>query len=110
MYYSALLLYKAVVEETRDEPVYEERLLLIEASDEKEALDKAQRLAKDDHVSYLNVYSKTVTWVPMQVLGVCEIMDSLTSGTELHSRFFKNLENYQQIEPRAGKQFEDTNN
>lgn len=111
MYYSALLLYKAVVEENRDELVYEERLLLIEATDEKEALDKAQHLAKDDHVSYLNVYGKSVTWLPMQVLGVCEIMDnSLTSGTELHSRFFKKLEAYQQIEPRAGKQFEDTNN
>jgi|KBSSwiStaDraftv2_1062776.scaffolds.fasta_scaffold1073198_2 hypothetical protein len=105
MYYSALLLYKALVGENRDELLYEEKLLLIEATDEEEAFDKAQHIAKDDYVSYLNVYGKTVTWSPMQVLGVCEIMDkSLTSGTELHSRYFKNLEDYKQIEPRTGKQ------
>ena len=102
MYYSALLLYKALVGENLDEVLYEERLLLIEATDEEEAVDKAQHVAKDGYVSYLNVYGKTVTWSLMQVLGVSEIMDnSLTSGTELHSRYFKNLKDYQQIEPRS---------
>jgi len=110
MYYSALLLYKALVGKNQDELLYEERVLLIEAKNEKEALDKAQYIAKDDYVAYLNTYGDTVAWSPMQVLGVCEIMDSsLINGTELHSRYFTNMEDYEKLEPRASKKAEDNN-
>jgi hypothetical protein len=110
MFYSALLLYKASVGKNHDELLYEEKVLLIEARNEEEALDKAQHIAKDDYVAYLNMYGDKVTWSPVQVLGVCEIIDSnLTNGTELHSRYFTNLEDYQKVEPRAGKKQEDTN-
>jgi len=108
MHYSALLLYKALVGTNQDELLYEERVLLIEAKDEKEALDKAQQIAKDNYVAYHNEYGDTVTWAPMQVVGIFEIMDgSLTSGTELHSRYFANLEDYAKLEPRVRKKSED---
>jgi hypothetical protein len=110
MYYSALLLSKASVGENHDELLYEEKVLLIEAEDAEEALRKAQHIAKDDYVSYSNVDGNNVTWSPMQVLGVSEIMDSLASGAELYSRYFTNLEDYRKIEPRAETKSKDTHN
>jgi len=102
MYFSALLLYKALVQRKRQVPLYEERILLIEAANEDEALKKAKALAQSDRVSYENEYGEQVTWSVLQVVSITPLMDdTLTTGTELHSRYFRSLDNYRVLEPRA---------
>lgn len=104
MYYSALFLVEALVGKDHHETLYEEKLVLIEALDEGEAQKKAKALFDDGSLTYHNVYGEEVQWTPVKIVGICEIMDSsLRNGTELHSRYFRDLSDYEKVEPRARK-------
>jgi hypothetical protein len=73
--------------------VWEERVVLLECSDEATALQKAESLGKTEKVSYRNLYGEEVTWQFDSVLKVYEIgMESPRDSSKLFSRFLKNSE------------------
>jgi hypothetical protein len=94
MWFSANLLFKSVHKPiTDDAPVWEERVVLLECSDEATALQKAESLGKAEVVSYQNCCGVEVTWLFNSVLKVYEIgVERPEDGSELFSRFLKDSE------------------
>jgi hypothetical protein len=94
MWYSADLLFQSVHEpgsESADaNGVWEESVVLIEASSEQEANALAHRMGREREVSYKNVYDETVTWRFDSLVQLCEIgVEPPSHGSEVFSRFLK---------------------
>lgn len=91
MLFSANLLY---VGERDDgvEPLWEERIILVDVEDEKEAAETATKLAVDHETSFKTTSGALVSWKFVQVERVFLIDDNLSSGAELFSRFLRQSE------------------
>lgn len=100
--FSALILFESSADGGSKEPLYEERVYLIEARDDAEAWIKAEDLARGEGVSFKNADQQQVRWSALKVLGIEEIHDDvLRHGTELFSRYLRDLGDYGRIERRA---------
>ena len=93
MWYAANLLYKGSRNPPGpDAPLWEESIRLVWAASEREAKDKAQRLAQSEQARY-RVQEAEVAWTFSCVERVYAIEgDQLTDGTELFSRFLRDSE------------------
>ena len=92
MFYSVSLFYKS--ERTDDEePLWEERIILVSALDEDEAETKALQLVKKNEVKYVVGNSVSVAWRFHQIERVFLLIDDdIKDGTELFCRFLKDSE------------------
>ncbi|NIU00703.1 MAG: DUF4288 domain-containing protein [Nitrosopumilaceae archaeon] len=73
---------------SKDENLWEYRVVLVEAICEEEAREKAEILGKDYETTYEALKGDFVTWKFIQVDSVSEIEDEgLKDGSELFSRF-----------------------
>lgn len=89
--FSCSLLYKSVHnnQETKD-LLWEEKIILVEASSKEEALNKSKSLASSLEHSYTSATGDQVTWQFVKVGDVQEITDGkLEHGTEIFTRFIK---------------------
>ena len=91
MYYSANILFKSEGSDT-EEPLWEERILLVAALDELEAEEKARNYAIKNEVEYKVTGNASVVWKFYQIERVYLIDDELEDGAELFSRFLRNSE------------------
>ncbi|MEJ2365322.1 MAG: DUF4288 domain-containing protein [Deltaproteobacteria bacterium] len=91
MYFSVSLLYEAV-RENNDAPLWEERIILINAIDEVEAEGKAKQYAHKEEISYETGNGSRVKWVFRQVERIYMIDDELGDGAEVFSRFLRDSE------------------
>jgi hypothetical protein len=94
MWFAASLLFKSVhAPVQRAEPLWEERLILVQALTRDEANAKATSIGEQGVHSYKTVVGDIVTWMFDCVLCVYEIEGAeLSDGTELFSRFLKDTE------------------
>lgn len=73
-----------------DDPLWEESIIVVEASSEEEAQKKAETLAKKDEVSFRAVSGEEVEWKFVGVIDSHEILDEVVvEGTEVFSRFLR---------------------
>ena len=99
-WYSVSLLFKAThLTRPQIDPLWEERILLIQANTEDEAKREAMRIGKEDEPEYSVVDGQPgeaegkVKWTFEQIESVCEIeTDSLANGTQLFWRFLRDSE------------------
>ena len=64
-------------------------MLLVSGTDEREAMEKAKKLARDKQHSYQNPYKQQVSWKFVKLLELQEILDEeLGEGVEVYSKFF----------------------
>jgi len=93
-WFVASLLFKSVHTPTpSDDPLWEERLILIQAATQDEANAKAAIIGAQEVHSYKTVVGDTATWMFDGVLNTYEIEGSeLSDGTELFSRFLRDTE------------------
>jgi len=94
MWYSASLLFISEhVGHPQSEPLWEERIVLVQAEGPTAAEQKARQIGKRGEHEYLNKAGCVVRWVFKQVERV-HLIDStkLEDGTELFSRFLRDSE------------------
>ena len=93
MWYASSLLFKSVhVNHADADPVWEERIVLLEAWDDAEARDLAGRMGKDGEHEYYVSKAKNdlLRWTFVQIHKLYPIEDAtLHSGSELFSRFLR---------------------
>ncbi len=95
MWYSANLLFNSLAgtDALKADGVWEERVILIEASSELEAQALAQQMGRQGEVTYKNVYDETVSWRFDSIERLCEIgVEHPSHGSEIFSRFLKDEE------------------
>ena len=86
-WYAASLMYEACHRPPREDGLWEERIVLIRAGSQAQALKQAERLGPADEVGYATVEGE-VQWRFARVERVCAIeAEVLLSGTEVFSRF-----------------------
>jgi hypothetical protein len=67
---------------------FEDRLILVRAKNEEEALAKGARFAEGTEEQYLSADGQTTGWTFSHVIEAHEILDStLQDGTEIYSAF-----------------------
>ena len=73
--------------------LWEEQIILIEATNEAAAKQKAERHGKAQENEYRNQAGELVHWSFEQVERLCEVEDvTLKDGSELFSRFLRDSE------------------
>ena len=94
MFFSVGLLIKLEhSKSSKDEPLWEYRVVLVEATSEDEAKQKGEVIGKNYEETYEAQKGDMVTWKFVQVECVCMIEDEkLKDGTELFSRFLRDSE------------------
>jgi hypothetical protein len=99
-YYIAILLYESAAPLPDYVPLYEESILLLIATSQEEAEDKARRYAEKPNV-YLNELGETITWTLKHVVDVNPILYAgFNDEAELYARHFRNYAAYRSFEPR----------
>ena len=94
MWYAVNLLFESVHDgQPSAEDLWEERILLIEATDETQARKRAETLANAEEHEYLGATGDNVAWRFRRLERVFAIdADILENGTELFSRFLQHRE------------------
>jgi hypothetical protein len=100
LFYMAVILYEAQSDTPDYEPLYEESFVLVGASTEDEAREKAAIHAQGQLSSYQNEFGETITWVVKQIVDVSPVLNStIEDGSELYARHFRNYQAYSAFEP-----------
>lgn len=100
MFYIAIILYEATSDAPGYRSLYEESFVLIQASSEDEAREKAIIHARGQLPSYQNESGETITWVCKQIIDVSPVLSkTLADGTELYARHFGNMQADCDFEP-----------
>jgi hypothetical protein len=96
-WYLAKLIYQIICGDGQHQPQFDEQLRLISATDEKEALLKAQQMGLLEEDSFLNERRNLVKW---KFIDVCELfrISQLLDGAELYSRVYEMDDAKQYIE------------
>jgi hypothetical protein len=100
MLFSVVVINKISVDAPDHEPMYEESILLVEASSREEAAVKAEVFANREETSYLNADGETVTWSFQEIIHVWEIFGDdrkLQDGDEIYSRLFRDYEAHKRM-------------
>jgi hypothetical protein len=86
VWFAARLLLESVHPEEPDvEKVFEDRIIVLRARSEDEALEKARKFGKASRQEYKNEYGKTVIWELREILDVVELFDeTLEDGSEVY--------------------------
>ena len=94
MLFSASLLFKSQHEPpSSGEPLWEEKIILLEALDESAAQNKAAQHGKAENHQYRNEKGDLVSWSFVCVERLCQVDDTvLKDGSELFSRFLRDSE------------------
>jgi len=93
-FYVAVVVIESNIDNPTYQPLYEERFLLIKATSEEDASEKAIQQSNEP-LSYQNQYGETVTWTFKEVVEAKEVdYDKIADGTEIFTRFFRNYEAY----------------
>jgi hypothetical protein len=99
-FYMAVILSEAQSDVPDYEPLYEESFVLIAASSEDEAREKAAIHTQGQLSSYQNEFGETITWVMKQIVDVSPVLtDTIEDGSELYVRHFRNYQAYRTFEP-----------
>jgi hypothetical protein len=88
-WYSARLLYESLHDRSEsDSRVFEDRIIVLDASSEDDARERARELATAGENRYPNAYGETVEWKFREVLNLCSLFDEeLRDGSEVYFAF-----------------------
>lgn len=86
MWFSARLLIEALNPEERvKEKLFEDRIVLVRAVSDADALRRAKKFGKEAQHQYKNVHGKKVIWKFRKVMDVVELLDDpLKEGSEVY--------------------------
>ncbi len=112
-FYSVNLLLKSEqLNEPSVNPLWEERIVLVEAASDRDAVREGMRIGKEAEEEYPVTYQgdeegeerqDTLRWTFVQIERVCEIGNGeMKNGTELFSRFLRDSEMKSILAPFEG--------
>jgi hypothetical protein len=88
-----------------EQPLYQENFVLVHATDERSARERAERRARAAETSYLNDRQETVTWRLKAIVDVKEAEDTdLGSDADLYTRHFRDWAAYERVEPLLARE------
>ncbi len=84
-WYLTKIVYQIICGDGHHTAQFDEQLRLIDAENEQEAFQKAQRIGRMDQESFFNVNQQLVKW---NFIDVCELykLSEMMDGAELYSR------------------------
>jgi hypothetical protein len=84
----------------REQPLYQENVVLVHAPDERSARERVERRAREAETSYVNDRQETVTWRLRAIVDVKEAEDTdLGRDADLYTRHFRDWAAYERVEP-----------
>jgi Domain of unknown function (DUF4288) len=95
MWYTVSLLLKSrhLNQPSEQDWLWEESIVLVQAENEDDARRAGERIGKSKELEYVSATGDQVRWTFETIESVCEILDdTITSGTEVFSRFLRNEE------------------
>lgn len=87
-WYLSKLVFRIICGEGQHTPQFDEQLRLIEASNEHEALDKAQAIGEKEQEGFYNHEHQLVQWKFINVAELYKLSD-LLDGAEVYSRIIE---------------------
>jgi len=90
MWYSASLLFQAVHDSPRKDPVWEESIVLVEATSENEARRRAEEIGRSSETGY-RTRSGHLVWRFDRVERMF-LVEAVGDGREVFSRFLRDSE------------------
>lgn len=96
--YAAVLIFESAFPKGECRTMYEEEIVMIEASSREEAKDKAISQGKDSEHTYQNENGETIEIKFKRLISV-QRMDQPAPGSTLYSRSFTDYAAYEQFEP-----------
>jgi hypothetical protein len=86
-WFTARIVFVGAADGAPKDPLYDDRIYLVEACGAEQALAKAEALGREREDAYLNEHHEWVRWRMHRLLDVYEIDESrLCDGTEVYSR------------------------
>lgn len=99
-YYAAVLVFESSSNEDNHQPLYEESVVLVEASSEENAEERAIQLGKAQETSYQNQDGQTINHRFKCLLEVQLVQDDqIKHGSTVYSRHFRDYAAYENFEP-----------
>ena len=94
MLFSVCILFKSIHSiPSDDEPLWEERIILVSAVSKDEAYKKGENFGKNSEESYEARKGDIVSWKFIKIQSVFSLDEkTIKDGTELFSRFLKDSE------------------
>lgn len=96
--YAAVLIFESSFPHDEYETMYEEEIVMIEASSREEAKDNAVAHGKASEHTYQNENGETIEIKFKRLISV-QLMDQPAPGSTLYSRSFKDYAAYEKFEP-----------
>ncbi|OKI04599.1 hypothetical protein A6A06_07445 [Streptomyces sp. CB02923] len=97
--YIAMVLMESPGEGGSD-PLYEESVILVYATDDADARSRAERRARSREAKPLGDRGETVSWCFKRVVDVSAALDEdLTQDADLYARHFRDYAAYERFEP-----------
>jgi hypothetical protein len=93
-WFGVRLLFRCDVNTERDdEPLYEDRIILLKAVSERGARRRAQNFGNQEQHEYLNVYEERVSWTFVEILDVVSLsIDVPGDKSEVYYHFLNEEE------------------
>ncbi|NOS89955.1 MAG: DUF4288 domain-containing protein [Methylococcaceae bacterium] len=102
-YYIAVILYESTSNLPGYKPLYQESFVLIKGASEEDAKVKAQDYGLKEETSYLNENQQMIVWSLKKIIDVTPVLEeTLSDGSEVYTRHFRNYEAYWAFEPLLG--------
>lgn len=100
-YYAVVILNELSSPSPSHKTLYEEEVVMISASSEDDARERAISCGKEQEDSYQNQSGETITHRFKAVKDVQLMPPELESGTTVYSRFFSNIKTYEAFDADA---------
>jgi Domain of unknown function (DUF4288) len=99
-FYIGVIVYESSSDAPDHQKLYEEDYVLIKASSDEDAKQKAAQLSQKGQHTYKNEQGENITWTLKHILDVNRVLsEKFEHGAELYARHFRNYQAYVAFEP-----------
>jgi Domain of unknown function (DUF4288) len=100
IFYIAVVVYESSSNAPDYQKLYEEDYVLVQASSDEGAQQKASQIAQQKQTTYKNEQGENITWTLKHILDVSPVLsENFEHGSELYACFFHNYQAYVAFEP-----------
>jgi len=99
-FYIAVIVYEFSSDAPNYQPLYREDYVLVNASSDEDAKQKALQIAKQQEGTYKNGQGEDITLTLKHIIDVNPVLsEKFEHGADLYSRHFRNYQAYVAFEP-----------
>lgn len=99
-FYIAVIVYEFSSDAPQYQPLYREDFVLIKASSQEDAQQKALQIAQKEETAYKNEQGENITLTVKHIIDVWPALsENFEHGADLYTRHFRNYQAYVAFEP-----------